>query len=396
MQHVLIVWELGANLGHLGRLHLTAQALLAQGSRVTFAVRNYAAAAPWLAARGWPCVQAPQPESHRGARVPVGHADWYLCDGFDQPDVAQRLVRRWVDLLEQLQPDALLLDFAPTAAYVAHFLQLPYLVSSVGFCVPPHFDKVACFRPWDASAQTQAEDAHLYLHTVLKALQVQLGARAAASLAELYPPERVRMCTFAEIDHFEGRAPNAAYVGVLWDEAGLNRCAAWRGLGSKKIFCYLHGEVDAVSPALNLLCKQDYEVIAVAPRLPPHVVQHYTTQHCQVLTEPVNVGALLPDCDAVVTHGGIGLVGQSLCAGVPVFLLAQHAEQALVARRVVQQKLGVATLNAKDKTVLEQKMHTVLHAQEVRLAAQNFALKYQEFSTQQAAHASVTGWLQAM
>jgi hypothetical protein len=396
MQHVLIVWELGANLGHLGRLHLTANALVAQGKKVTFAVRNYSAAAPWLAARGWHCVQAPLPEGDWGARIPMGHADWYVCDGFDKPGAAHRLIQQWADVVEKTQPDAMLLDFAPTAAYALHFLQLPYLVSSVGFCVPPYFDKVASFRPWDATAQRRAEDAHGYLHTVFKTLQTQFGPRAATSLAQLYSPNLVKMCTFAELDHFEGRAPDTSYLGVLWDDAGLHCNASWQGIGGKKVFCYLNGEADLVTPVLETLQKQDYEVIAVAPRLPAQAVQHYTTQQCQVQTEPVNVGALLPDCDAVVTHGGIGLVGQSLCAGVPVFVLAQHAEQALLARRVAQQKMGVATFKARDKAVLEQKMHVVLHAQDMRLAAQKFALQYKEFSTRKAAQFSVAAGLQAL
>lgn len=390
MRHVLIVWELGGNLGHLGRLHLTAQALLAQGNKVSFAVRNYAAAAPWLAARGWHCVQAPLPASDWGTRVPMGHAQWYLCDGFDEPNAVQRLLRQWADVVENIQPDALLLDFAPAATYAAHFLQLPYLVTSVGFCVPPYFDKVACFRPWDATAQTQAEDAHSYLHTVFKALRAQLGPGAATSLAELYPPERVRMCTFAELDHFEGRTPAANYLGVLWDEAALHHSTAWRGLRSQKIFCYLNGHAERITPILDMLGTQNHEVIAVVPHLPDHVAQHYRKAHFQLVHESVNLELLLSDCDAVLTHGGLGLVGQSLCVGVPVFLLPQQAEQALLARRLVQQKLGVATFKVKDSLELEQKMYATLNDAEVHLAVQNFALRHQEFSSMQAAQASVS------
>ncbi len=393
MHHVLIVWELGANLGHLARLHLTAQALAAQGKKVTFAVRNCVSAAPWLAAKGWSCVQAPLPHSDWGARVPMGHADWFLCDGFDQPNAAQRLVQQWAEIVEAIQPDALILDFAPAATFSAHFLQVPYLVSSVGFCVPPYVDKVACFRPWDATAQTQAENAHIYLHTVFKALQLQLGPRAAASLVELYPPEVVRMCTFAELDHFEGRTPEATYLGVLWSDTALQRTVAWRGLGGKKIFCYLNGAVEPITSMLDTLEKQNYDVIAVAPHLPDQVMQRYAAEGFQVFAESVNVDMLLPECDAVVTHGGVGLVGQSLCTGVPVFVLAQQAEQALLARRLVQQKLGVATFKTCDKLMLVQKMHTLLHDVDVRAAAKKFSQKYSHFLTKQAAQSSIATWL---
>ena len=93
MQHVLIVWELDGNLGHLSRLHLVARTLAAKGARVTFAVRDYEAAAPWLRARGWTCVMAPRTRiSFWGRRRPAGHADWYLCEGFNSPANVQGLI----------------------------------------------------------------------------------------------------------------------------------------------------------------------------------------------------------------------------------------------------------------------------------------------------------------
>jgi UDP:flavonoid glycosyltransferase YjiC (YdhE family) len=393
MRHILIVWELGGNRGHLARLHLTARALAKKGAQITFAVRNYADAAPWLVARGWACVQAPQTALHGwNVSTPVGHADWFMCEGFDQPGQVQVLIQAWSALTEQLQVDAMLLDFAPFAAYAAHYLQVPYLVSSVGFCVPPYFDQPACFRPWDGQAVNQSQIAHAQLSFAFKALRTTLGPRAATDMQALYKPDVVRLCTFAEMDHFADRTPGSVYTGVIWDDSERLPSANWAGSKSRKIFCYLNGPVQDIRPFLDVLKKHKYDGIVVAPQLTENLVAEYTGAGLQIFLQPVNVQTLLPLADLTVTHGGVGLVGQSLCAGVPLLLIAQHAEQALLARRVAQQHLGLATFRAAQPDVLDQKLDAVLQSEKIHVEVARFALQQQGFSTRDAAGNSVASW----
>jgi hypothetical protein len=395
MRHILIVWELGGNLGHLARLHLTAQTVAEKNIQVTFAVRNYTTAAPWLAARGWPCVPAPRTASHGwNAIAPVGHADWFLCEGFEQTGQVETLVSEWAAVIESLKPDAILLDFAPAATYAAHYLQVPYLVSSVGFCVPPYFDKAACFRPWEPQSLAQAQVADERLKPVFGALRQLLGSHAAEDLQALYPPQAVRLCTFAEMDHFADRAPGTAYTGVLWDESASLPLVQWSGAGHKKVFCYLNGPAHNVTPFLEVLKRHKHDAIVVAPHLPPSMAADYASAHMQVCVQPVNLKAFLPWADVTVTHGGVGLVGQSLCAGVPLLLLSQQAEQALLARRMVQQHFALATFRATAQDLLEQKLGAVLESEAIKSEVQTFAQRQKLFSTKEAAQNSVAPWLE--
>ncbi len=394
MHHILIVWELGGNLGHLARLHLTAQALAEKNIKITFAVRNYADAAPWLAARGWACVPAPRTASHGwDSATPVGHADWFLCEGFEKAGQVQALVHAWAAVIDSLKPDAILLDFAPAATYAAHYLQVPYLISSVGFCAPPYVDKAACFRPWEPLSVQQAQAADERLKPVFGTLRTLLGPHAAADLHALYPPPLVRLCTFAEMDHFADRTPGAVYSGVLWDDSASLPCVEWSGGGRKKVFCYLNGPAHHVAPLLEILKKHHHDAVVVAPHLPPNIAADYAGAHLQVFAQPVSVKALLPWADLTVTHGGVGLVAQSLCAGVPLLLLSQHAEQALLARRMVQQHFGLATFRAADQDLLAQKLEDVLESGVIKSEVQKFAQRQQDFSTQNAAKKSVAPWM---
>jgi UDP:flavonoid glycosyltransferase YjiC (YdhE family) len=393
VRHVLIVWELGGNLGHLGRLDVLATSMARQNAKVTFAVRNYAAAKPWLAARGWACVRAPQPRANSwGIRAPVGHADWYLCDGFDRPDNVMTLVEDWSALMVKLKPDAVLLDFAPSATYAVHCLKLPYLVSSIGFCVPPSFDQSICFRPWDAQAKVFADQTHMQLTGVFEIARKTLGTNAALGFSDLFAAEHVSLCTFAEMDHFPQRIEAPTYFGAIWGDLPESPSIQWNQTSHKKIFCYLNGAPEHITLFLKLLKSCGHDVIAVVPRLSKEEVVEFSTPLFRVFLEPLNISTLLEECDLIACHGGAGLVGRALCAGVPLFLMPHFVEQALLARRLSQQKLAVATSETSVPETLERKFNIALTDPSVRLAVEAFAEKYKGFAASDAAQRSVSQW----
>jgi MGT family glycosyltransferase len=53
---------------------------------------------------------------------------------------------------------------------------------------------------------------------------------------------------------------------------------------------------------------------------------------------------VLAHADAFITHGGMNSAHESLCAGVPMVLIPQQAEQAMVAQRIHDVGAGVALM----------------------------------------------------
>jgi MGT family glycosyltransferase len=53
-------------------------------------------------------------------------------------------------------------------------------------------------------------------------------------------------------------------------------------------------------------------------------------------------GQVLPECAAVVCHGGMGIVGKAFTAGVPMVVVPFGRDQPEIARRVVQAGVGVS------------------------------------------------------
>lgn len=79
--------------------------------------------------------------------------------------------------------------------------------------------------------------------------------------------------------------------------------------------------------------------------------------------------ALLPHCDAMITHGGMNTVKECICAGVPmlVYPLNAHVEQPGNAARVVYHGLGLAgNLIHETETGIQKKVLSLLETPEFK------------------------------
>ena len=181
-------------------------------------------------------------------------------------------------------------------------------------------------------------------------------------------------------------------MGAIWDDLPDGKNIDWKPTQSKKVFCYLNGTPEHITPFLKLIKSSDCDVVAVVPCLPENEKDHYATPRLRIFREPLNISTLLPDCDLIVCHGGAGLVGRALCAGVPLLLLPQFVEQALLARRLSQQKLAVATSETTVLVTLERKLNAALNEPLIQVAVELFAGKYKGYSASDSALRSVSQW----
>jgi hypothetical protein len=396
-KHVLLVWELGGNRGHLERLQVAALDLRAQGVRCTFVVRLYASSQAWLEQRGWDCLPAPDPvpeavpsAQHDRAASSGGssvhcHADWFLRMGFGQEGMARQLIDGWESLLKTTGADAALLDFAPSAAYALHFLGLPFLTLGTGFCSPSDLAAGAgrpdCFSPWDQRAAGEALVSHRRLQAIFGSLRARLGAAAAEQMLQLFTPERVALCTFAAFDPWQRSAAHSAYHGVIWalsHQAVLNWHQEDRRL---RVFCYLNAEPDFVMAWLGALHALRLDLIAVTPSLTDMQMQAFQRPDFQLIRTPLDIASLLKSCGGCITLGGVSLSGASLWHGVPLLILPRYAEHALLARRLTTAKLATTTVQAPTPALAAAKLAD-LQSHALQANAQAFAAAHASHSPQ--------------
>ena len=115
---VLLVWELGGQLGHFGTLLPIADALADGGHEITFVLKDLSRAHPLIGLR-YPYLQAPiRIDAKQASRRYESFADILLHAGFDSADALGGLVWAWRSMYRQLQPDWVIYDHAPVDALV--------------------------------------------------------------------------------------------------------------------------------------------------------------------------------------------------------------------------------------------------------------------------------------
>lgn len=389
---ILIVWELGAHLGHIGRLAPVAQELLKRGHQVTLLVpdvnrvRGHVADHPRLKLAECPGVKATKDFA------PASYAALIKSCVLPDDDAATQLAATWRRLLADARPDVMLAEHAPGALLAARLHQLPVLHLADGWGLPLVAARqigrpqLPLLRPVTPGAGMQAlKDAAALESELVERANVllrQAGASVLEGLGDLYSGAAVSLLgTFPELDHF-GARPDAKYVGasrtnakglvLKWSDVEVGTTGAAR---KKRVFVYLQPDPGNIF-VLRALQNLGLDVIAYLPKVKPEAVSKISSAQVQVSTEPIRIDRLLQDADLVVSNGGHGLLCQSLLAGVPLIVLPTQREQVLLALRA-QQSGAVLVLGRKEiKEKFFALAQKVLDGSAHRAAAAAFAEKY--------------------
>lgn len=418
---ILIVWEGGGNLGHLARLLPVARRLRELGCRVVFAVAREEAGRRHLAPEGFEWIRAPQVSSWLPAQQPdamteptgaaqalvaqvsemapvLCHSELYLRVAFGRPEAASLCVRQWLALFERVRADALLVDASALALYAAQCIGLPALALGHGFELPPagrgHEGEASepCFMPWqDGAAQRMAALGHQLRQALRQLGQLQpgeLARRAPMSLAALFAPSAVALCTWPELDHFErAGAPGGTpprYVGPIWSEPPDGKTLAWPNKPGPKVLGYLNLRDKRHDLLWQALTQAGANVVLLSPAGMPRACEAVRGWGVTVVEESVRLSSLLGEATAVLNHGGMGTVSMALHAGKPLLLLPETVEQGILAWRLSRQGPALATVRLKDKAKMRELVGSMLESADLKARAQAFARPYSDFTPERA------------
>src|SRR4051794_2356701 len=115
MARVLLGWELGGGLGHVGGLLPIAQGLAAQGHEPLLAVKDLPGALPVLQGRGFALLQAPLgPQKVPAQFTASSFADILAIRGFADGAELENQVGAWQTLLDLSGAKLVVSNFSPT------------------------------------------------------------------------------------------------------------------------------------------------------------------------------------------------------------------------------------------------------------------------------------------
>jgi len=366
---ILLTWELGGALGHLGRLRPLALRLAELGHSVVLALRH----SPHNAALPAVLRILPVPGS-RPVREPIAQpvsiADVLHNEGAaDAAHLAAR-VRAWRGLFDTLRPDAVVMDYSPIALLALQGLKPARISLGTGFASPPAVSPLPNLRAWQDHYPDRIQATE---NALLRVLNRQLAGQNQPALhcvGELF--ERVDanlLTTFAELDHYPQRS-SGEYVGTWSDLAGL--APEWPSGEGARAFAYLKPFRGLTRLLDHLAARSVPSLIHIGGDIPTGRWQGASLHFAE---RPVNIKAAAQSCDLAILHAGHGSTAAMLLAGTPILQLPVHIEQYHNALATVRMGAGrMAMLDRPEE--IETSLQAMLATGEGREGARRFAAQH--------------------
>ena len=369
----LYAWELGAAFGHIAQFAAYAEALMAQGHAVHFAVRETAQCARLLPA-GSRWFQAPKIDEASRSTQPSSYADILLYHGYDDAGVLGGLLVAWREIITAVQPDLIIADHAPTAILVARLMGVRVMLFGNGFTLPPMQDPYPAMRHWQPVMRSRlARSSATALSSINTALSMLRGM-PLKRLSDLFDVAETALMGTPELDHYAGRGP-AQYWGPAGTFSGNTIAPGWTENGRPRIFGYLKPDHPHLATLLPALAARDDDILLSIPgwRAPA-----CTGPRMRIVRELVDLDEVARSASLAIVCGS-GTTIHLLTAGVPVLCLPMHLEGFLLGLRVAALGAG-AVVNPEAVSLDATKViDDLLSSARVKASAHAFAEKYAAF-----------------
>ncbi len=346
---LLIAWASGGNWGHVSRQLALARHAESWSADVVWAVPACKAAAMQAVRECGYRILASRnvdPPCSALLATPRCYADILLSMGFGDAAVLEAQVTAWLNAFAQVQPDRVLIDYAPAAQLAALLAGLPAVQVTNGFDSPP-----ADCPPYEG----QVRGAYLRQHATAHVKRVEQTMHAVASKlaphmqtslqALIEHPQRLLDCVPESDPYAEQRdlrTQRTTYIGPL-GEAPAAEPPHWPAeiSAAPRVFAYLRGARPHFRTALEALHQLGADVLCVWPDVPDDVLA--TLQHrpqLRITRQPVQIQTALAQAQAVLNYGSSTLVAQTVLASKPQLMLPTDHEKFMVSAQVARNGLG--------------------------------------------------------
>ncbi len=377
MAKILLAWEMGGGYGHIDTVHQIGAGLRAAGHDIVYALKDLSRASVRAGGREAPVFAAPTalPTSGSdGAARSLSYADVLQRSGYRDPRGLGGLLRGWLWLFDAVAPDLVVCDHAPTAQLASRIAGVRCMAEGTGFCIPPPADPLPTIQPW---AQVTAADLGRIDREVLDAVNAavaRFGGAPLDRLADLFDPQADILCTFPELDHYEGRA-DAEYAGAISSGSDVTD-PPWADSPRPRVFAYLSPQYKGFEDAVAGLARAGLPTLLHAGGAAADAVRSRAGPSLRLSPQPVDMDWAMGHADLVVCNGGHGTASDALRAGLPLLILPGHLEQALLTYRLAQQGLAAVVDHRNVAPSMARGVRGLAADAGYRERAQGFAAQY--------------------
>jgi hypothetical protein len=378
MATILVTWELGLAMGHVGSVRPLIDCWIRQGHRVVAAFKDVTQARHLSNESEVQCLQAPVRLYPVRApfQPPSTFAHIMHNAGFSSVDELRPTVNAWRALYDLVRPDLIVFEHSPTAVLASHAYDVQRMNIGTGFTCPPDREPLPDWRPYLKNDLQRLHDEERCVRSVANELLVAWNKRPLDRLTDLYQRDMVTiLSTFAELDHF-GPRPGGDYWGA-WS-AGFGQPPVWPNAPGRRVFAYLK-PFRALEALLDCLVRRQTPAVIYGPTIDGQIQQRFQCDTLRFTSEPVELSAAGQQCDVAILNGTHGTTAAMLLAGKPTLHVPLYLEQQLSADNVVRMGAGL-TAEANNAPRVVGQLETLLdNSDRCEPAAAAFASRYASF-----------------
>lgn len=337
-----MVWELGANMGHIDRMLVTARVLRSRGHEVVFVLKDLAQAYRRVVAEGFAVLQAPvwlprmaKPSGLVNFSAVLAAAGWLDAAGL------AGLLSGWRSLYHLYRPDLLLCDHAPTAMLAARGASFPVAAVGSSFHVPPVGESFPALHYWDETDRAACARSDAIVLRPANAALAALGEPPMPRLASLFADVLCIVSSLPELTHYpDYPAAGIERVGPTFiGDSG--DAPQWPDGPGARVFVYLSPEHVDFTALMAALRAPGFSSLVHAGGLSQAAALALGAASIRFAGRPVRIDDAMKAADIVITHAGIGTVSAAALAGRVQLVIPNHMEQYMVGRRVVEAGIGL-------------------------------------------------------
>ncbi len=391
MATILFAWELGSGYGHLDKMFSIGSLIEAAGHSVNYVVRDLPRAEIRDTSKKSKIYQAPffQPKNSQKTSA-INYSDILLRCGYNNPSNLTGLTRGWIQLIQLIKPELILVDHAPGAILAAKILNIPVCNAATGFVFPPAINPLPGFQPQDTLGQQQLVEKDRQALQTINSVINKFSGDQLQDITQLFDIEHNFLCTFSELDHY-GTRRGADYCGSIYSTYGQSFPDWQQDTGKKKIFLYLSATHPYFKSMVEQLRNSPYQVLLHPRDLKWKHYEQTIDQSLFISPNPVNMDNVTQHADLIICHGGHATSSAALLNGIPLLIIPQQIEQQLFATRLASQNLAVH-LDANSKNinwikVIEKK----LNDEDLQRNVKKFSDKYKNYDVSQSCQHIVKG-----
>lgn len=387
MAKVVLVWEMGTDLGHVTRLDALARHLCERGHSVTAIfsdLREIQRIYPHPHLPPYRVLQGPSWMDRRLklTRPPASLTEVLLSVGFYKSEIVTEKLQQWKALFASLQVDAILFDYAPAAQLAARQYAWHKINLGDPFSTPPVRSPLPLF---DLNAKVS--DANLMISDQ-RLVDVVNQALREVELAEiryayeLSSAHKTFLLSIPELDPFAHLRTSEQYIGLLKTPSigGLN--LNWNNTPTKKVFGYLKPIYPHLKQFLQAISNLGIQGRFFIPHAPQELIDQYRQSNIEIVTRPYDISSGLEQCDLVVCHGGHSTLLHSVLNGIPALLIPLQQEQLSVTQKAMTCGLAMwLGHGVSDEEQIRATIQIAMTDPRLQLATENCARRCQPYFT---------------